>query len=748
MTENDKTTTQKPAEGASDGIARWLVPVAVFAVMAILAAIILRAGSLSGGSVLFFAAAVAAGAALATGILHQRLRASERNRSEIVEQLGMLSARIETLSDESWRLRENLERHRSVVDSLGDIVIRRETGGDVTFVNDVFLKTFGLDANDVVGKPLTLEPLETEPAGERADGLEHIRLETIAGPRWFVWFNAPVADGGGPPLLQTIARDVTEARQVERNLIVARDHAEAASSAKSRFVATVSHEIRTPLNGILGMTGLLLETDLTPEQANYARAVKVSGEALMLQIDDVLDFSKIEAGRMELEPGSVDIRHLVEDLTELIAPRAQAKGLEIAAYVAEAVPERAEIDATRFRQILLNLVGNAIKFTEAGGVAIEVNAEPQSDGRTRLELRVRDTGIGLSEEQSRLIFEEFEQADPGPKRQYGGTGLGLTISQRLAGLMGGNIRVESALGEGASFIVSFVVPVLRQAQTDTPLQDTRLALVSEAGIEAPLIARMLREMGAYVALLTASEIGGLSGGADFDLILIDAALNDGATADLKRLRDHGIDCPAVVLTTPTKRTDLPFYRARGFEAYLIKPIRRDTVARILPAILRADDAEIGATIAAAEAGKQPYHPVRALRVLLAEDNEINLLLARANLERLGHDVTAVGNGGAAVDAVEATLNGGDRPFDIVLMDLHMPVVDGFEAIRRIRALERAQDSVRLPILALTADAMVETEKFCHEIGADRRLIKPLDMPSLGEAIDKATTTRPLRLSAS
>ena len=718
-----------------------IVPAAAFvsAVLLAIAAVFSRSPDVP--VIVFVGLALMAGITGTAGLLLPRLRRLARDRGDAAEQVGQLRARVETLSDEIWRLRENLERYRSVTDTVGDVVVRRDGSSRVVFINDVFTQTFGVESETVIGAPLALEPLDEEEDQTLREGERLVLLETVSGPRWFSWIDAPVPSPDGLPLVQSIVRDVTESKEAERALIIARDQAEAASRAKSRFVAMVSHEIRTPLNGILGMTGLLLETGMTAEQTSYAHAVRTSGDALLSLIDDVLDFSKIEAGRLDLAPTDTDIRVLVEDLVELTAPRAHAKNIEIATHIAPDVPSMLEIDGPRLRQVLLNLVGNGIKFTETGGVAVELEARPADNGRVRVHFVVRDTGIGLTADQTQRIFQEFEQAEPGPNRRYGGTGLGLSISQRLVRLMGGSIEVDSAPGEGAAFSFAIDVPVCAPSAKDMPLDGLRILVACSSPVTIPLMARTLTDLGADVRLhRDTDDLSTRSARMKrYDLAIFDAACPDGPVAAKTALRQWGLDCPSVVLIAPSERPELPFFKAEGFDAYLIKPLRSVSLARVTTALSTDEKPGGNAALTPQDSVVRRFHPRRRLNVLLAEDNEINQMLARANLERLGHTVTTVARGEAAVEAVHATMKEETAPFDVILMDLHMPGIDGFEASRRIRALESAQGTHRLPILALTADALVETEDRCRRIGIDRCLIKPLDAELLGAAIDAMVT---------
>ena len=335
--------------------------------------------------------------------------------------------------------------------------MRRDGEGRITFVNDAFCALAGAPREALAGSTFALEVIEQGDTALKPDGTR-VHDQKIAGrdgARWIAWRDVVVRAGAANGAeVQSVGRDVTDRVEAERALCEARDQAEAASRAKSRFLAMVSHEIRTPLNGIIGMADLLLDTALTPEQTTYAKAVKTSGDTLLSLIEEILDFSKIEAGRLDLAIAPFDLAALLEETVELIAPRAQAKGLEIASYLEDGLPRQVMGDAARLRQVLLNLAGNAVKFTEAGGVAVLVEA---GAGPHEISFLVRDTGIGIAPAQQSRIFGEFEQADSGAARRFSGTGLGLAISQRIVEHMGGGIAVESAPGAGSTFRVTLAV---------------------------------------------------------------------------------------------------------------------------------------------------------------------------------------------------------------------------------------------------------------------------------------------------
>src|SRR6204780_4161467 len=360
----------------------------------------------------------------------------------------------EALADRNWELKEAEERARSLFESQGDLIVLRDADGAITFVNDAYCELAQQPRSALVGSDFKLTVLEQGASLLERNGtrIHDQRIATPGGPRWIAWREGLVrSDAGQPAEMQSVGRDVTDRTETERALSEARDQADAASRAKSRFLAMASHEIRTPLNGIIGMSGLLLDTQLTPEQITYAKAVKTSGDALLSLIEELLDYSKIEAGKIDLEHRPFALAGLIEDITELLAPRAQAKNLEIPAYVDERLPVQVIGDSARLRQVLLNLAGNAIKFTTSGGVALMV--EP-GIWPGEISFQVRDTGIGIAPEAQQRIFREFEQADDRIARSYGGTGLGLSISERIVKRMGGRITLESTPDVGSTFEVS------------------------------------------------------------------------------------------------------------------------------------------------------------------------------------------------------------------------------------------------------------------------------------------------------
>ena len=556
-----------------------------------------------------------------------------------------LAHQLEQLQDSQWVLNENEARYRGLLDAQDDMILRRDGAGNLTFANRAFMEMFGVTPECVLDKPFRLRVREGDSTAPLStiDNVRHQRVaqlvETAIGLRWIEWEEqlVPAADGSDFEV-QSIGRDVTEQRQSQAQLSEARDQAEAANRAKSRFLAAMSHEIRTPMNGILGMASLLLETQQTPEQQTYAHAIDQSVRTQIALIDEILDFSKIEAGKIELNEVPFVLATCVQGAVELLAPDAHEKGLEMAWSVDPQLPRFVRGDEVRVRQILINLVSNAVKFTDIGRVSVTVTgaaaASAQSPNDFRIKIAVEDTGIGLSQEDMTGLFTEFEQADAAIRRREGGTGLGLAISKQLARVMGGDIHVVSVPGKGSTFSVDLTLS-----------QVTPIAGEEEHSMQAASLMRLLR--------LRKPE---------------------------RAARDH--------------------YASESYDVGANSPVGRGAARR---------------------------------RVLLAEDNEINSLLVKKVLEKCGCDFVAVSNGAEAVAAVRAALEGRDLPFDLVLMDIFMPQVDGIEAARAIKAMyadRREEEGRAPPIVALTANAFAEDRKRYLEAGMDDYLAKPFDMASL------------------
>jgi signal transduction histidine kinase/DNA-binding response OmpR family regulator len=673
------------------------------------------------------------------------------------KKLRRIALHNEALADRNWELQEAEQRARSLFESQGDLIVLRDAAGAITFVNDAYCELAEQPRSALVGSRFTFAVLEQGETALEPDGTR-IHDQKIAGPlgpRWIAWREGLVrSDAGRPAEMQCVGRDVTDRTETERALAEARDQADAASRAKSRFLAMASHEIRTPLNGILGMSGLLLDTPLTPEQMTYAKAVKTSGDALLSLIEELLDYSKIEAGKIDLEHRPFALAALIEDITELLAPRAQARKLEIAAYVDERLPAEVVGDAARLRQVLLNLAGNAIKFTSTGGVALIV--EPGISPH-EISFLVRDTGIGIAPEAQARIFREFEQADERIARSYGGTGLGLSISERIVKRMGGRITLESQPGVGSTFEVSIPLPASdgngrEQKLFAAPdLSGQSIMVVAPQSIEASLIARRLQRWGGQTCTISDTAVAqALLPERAWHAVLLDHALGaDDVELLAEAARPHAMQ--RIVLVTPAARHELqPSSASPAFTGYLIKPLRvaslaaRLTMAPEVPAPPLAGEPPIEAPD---EVGTPAAAPLRGLSVLVAEDNEINALLMRSLLTRLGHHAVIATNGEAALESWLAAKSAG-APYDLLLMDIQMPQLDGIETTKRIRSLEAGQPGRRTPILALTANTLVEDRYACFEAGMDGFLIKPLDREKLADALAGLAASRISRRNSS
>lgn len=659
-----------------------------------------------------------------------------RERRERASAMRILEARNEELNDRIWELREAEERARSFLEAQGDVIVRRDSAGRITYANDAFCVLVNKPREDLTGSAIQLSIIEQGAVAVQPDSTRMYdqKIDCAGLTRWIAWREATVRGEAGTEV-QSVGRDVTIRVEAERSLSLARDQAETANRAKSRFLATVSHEIRTPLNGMLGMAGLLLDTPLSPEQLTYATAAKTSGETLLSLIEEILDFSKIEAGKLDLEARPFTITTLVEETVELMAPRAQTKGIEIASYVDERLPIQAVGDVARLRQVLLNLVGNAIKFTEQGGVAVIAE---QGDDENEVRFEVRDTGIGLKDEDIARIFLDFEQADGSTTRKFDGTGLGLAISKRIVERMEGRIAVTSKENVGSTFAVSIPLPAAPDAPRERfnppDLGETSVMIVAAAEIEASLLARRLGRWGARTCAVTQEDIAlALLPERAWDTLVVDYSIASSFIA-AEKLPKLGVQ-KRIVLIRPAERHELPALKAAGFTGYLVKPVR----AASLAARFGAEDAfEHSSTEMAAEAAETISDGGnKGLSILVAEDNDINALLARALLTRLGHRPTIASNGAAAFESWLAARAAG-APYDLVLMDVRMPEMDGLEAARRIRAAEALAGDAKTYMLALTANAQAEDREAVLSAGLDGLLIKPLDRERLREALSTAS----------
>ncbi|OLD58400.1 MAG: hypothetical protein AUF60_09930 [Gemmatimonadetes bacterium 13_1_20CM_69_28] len=621
----------------------------------------------------------------------------------------------------------------------------------VRSVNPAFVTLFGYSATEVTGASIdgliVPESLRSE-SGDleaRARAGEIVRVEVERrrkdGRHIQVRLSAAAVKAAAEGGLVALYEDISDRKAAEQAMRAARDLAERVARARSAFLANMSHEIRTPMNAVLGFVELVLDTDLQVEQRRALELVRSSSEALLTILNDILDYSKIEAEHLELESIPFDLPKVVHATATLLAVRAREKHLELTVDVPPDVPHMVRGDPTRVRQVLMNLIGNAIKFTEQGEVDVSAAVVAYHDGRTSVRFRVRDTGIGISQEQLATIFDEFTQADVSMTRRYGGTGLGLAISRKLVALMGGRLSVTSEVGRGSEFSFTLRVPVETPTAAPTPsravsLGGRRVLVVDDNETNRRILRDMLGAEGVAVHEAARADAGmaalrrAAAAGTPFDLAILDAQMPDQDGFELAALvrADRKLaTSKLLILTSAGQRGDGERCREMGIQAYLTKPIARaDLIEAVRTVLAEAPPAGAAPALITRHSIAESRH---TLRVLLAEDNVVNQQVATAMLVKRGHQVDVVGNGREAVDAV------GARDYDLVLMDIQMPEMDGFAATAAIRALPRGRT---IPIIALTAHALSGERERCLERGMTGYLAKPFKAHDLFAVIEGRT----------
>lgn len=648
------------------------------------------------------------------------------------------------------------KKNRAILATTHEAFVGIDENSRICDWNEQAEATFGWTQQEVIGQSLVETIIPERYRLQHMQGIEKFlasgegpvlnkRLELSAlhqdGHEFPVELTITPVRQGDNFLFAAFVHDITEVKRAEEELKGAKEAAEAASQAKSAFLATMSHEIRTPMNAVIGMTELLLDTDLNPTQREYMTMVQESGESLLAVINDILDFSKIEAGRFDLDQAAFHLRENLGDTMKSLAVRAHHKRLELAFHLAPEVPDTIVGDRYRLRQIIVNLVGNAIKFTDEGEVVVDVNVESQSERDVLLHFVVRDTGIGIPKSKQKQIFQAFEQVDESMARRFSGTGLGLAIASRLINLMGGRIWVISEVDQGSAFhftahfeLTQEEVPA-SEPLVKADLDGLRVLVVDDNLTNCQILEEMLSNWKMQPQTVTRGKDAleamhaRVRGGEPFDLILVDANMPtmDGFSLAKAIKQDKELGSAVIMMITSSdRRGEISRCKKLGIAAHLIKPLKQSELFNSIAETLGINGVDHHSTrLKTAELGKR----IPPLKILLAEDSIVNQKLALALLQPHGHEITVVTNGKEAVEQRKTA------HFDLILMDVQMPEMDGLEATREIRDYEQTREE-HIPIIAMTAHAMKGDRERCLEAGMDGYVSKPVRVRELYQMIEE------------
>ncbi len=695
---------------------------------------------------------------------------ADQGRELLERSLALSSKEMQQLYDNlrytsETRLKNAQDRTRAIIDHALDAIISVNEAGIIVDWNPQAETLFGWTKKEIIGQPLTEMIIPPEFREGHTHGFERYlttrqstmlnqRLEVTAlnrkGEKFLAELTVTPITVEGTTIFSAFIRDITEQKNTEHTLRQAKETAEQAAKAKSEFLATMSHEIRTPMNGIIGMTGLLLDTSLSSQQQQFAETVRSSGEALLTIINDILDFSKIEAGKLDFETINFNLRVAMEDTLDLLAEKAGSAQVELIGYMAPCVPAHLKGDPGRFRQVLLNLVGNAIKFTKKGDVTLRISLLEETRDTATIRVAVTDTGIGVDPSVQAHLFQPFQQADSSTTRQFGGTGLGLAISKKLVEQMGGSIGVESQVGQGSTFW--FTSRYLKQSESPKilptmDLDGLRLCCIDDLPINRELVEEYAKAWGLHTTSVSTPTEGlevlqrAMDKGEPFHIAIVDMEMPgiDGvALAHAIKSNPQLSDTRLILLSSIGQQGETKEAKAAGFSGYLTKPIRQNALKHTLKTVMGLErgnmdqlDTPVITRFASLESAEIVGH-----RVLVVDDHHVNQQLAVMMIERLGHRVHVAANGQEAIDALKTI------PYDLIFMDCHMPVMDGYEATKIIREAEMAKreakatdstDPLRLtlngtlhvPIVAMTANVMPQDREKCLQAGMDDYLSKPI-----------------------